>query len=493
MWWEKSKTVPTAKKAVAYYRHSSQDRQENSIPIQREQVREFAEKHNIEIIREFADHGKSGLSTESRDGFNEMLKCVEEEDFDYVLVFDVSRWGRFQDTDLSAYYTGRCQEYGKQVIYTIFGFPKDGLEHGLRLFLGRYGAANYSRELSDKVKKGCVKISQQGFRAGAPPPYGLHRLLLDEQRKPVQILNPGQRKSIQNQRVTLAPGDKREIAVVRNIFNAFVKKKFEEKEIADFLNHENIPSPGGKKWTAGTICSILTNEQLIGVLVYNKTSQKLQSPTKRNPREEWIRKEDAFPGIIDKNIFIQARKIIEARKAEREQKYSSEEMLANLEKLYSRYGMITAKMVSANKGMASVSTYRGHFGSLDMAFQNMFNDVLKRTKQSVVEQLKKKTSRLIEYEDLVILNDSLSILIQPSVPVPRGYNIYWAFRPDLRKEVDITLGVPLSNSGKYEILGYLAFPRMFVDGQNIKLFSSTDGQLELYGHRNLDAITDLLD
>ena len=46
---------------VAHYRHSAQDRQENSIPLQRDQVREWSNKHGVDIIKEFADAGKSGL------------------------------------------------------------------------------------------------------------------------------------------------------------------------------------------------------------------------------------------------------------------------------------------------------------------------------------------------------------------------------------------------------------------------------------------------
>lgn len=45
-WWEIDTpqllgAVPKFR-AVAYYRHSAQDRQENSIPIQQDQVREWA-------------------------------------------------------------------------------------------------------------------------------------------------------------------------------------------------------------------------------------------------------------------------------------------------------------------------------------------------------------------------------------------------------------------------------------------------------------------
>jgi signal transduction histidine kinase/CheY-like chemotaxis protein len=70
----------------------------------------------------------------------------------------------------------------------------------------RYRAARYSKELSDKVWRGCVRIAEQGYWAGGNPPYGMQRLLLDERREPVGILEPGQHKSIHNQRVTLAGG-----------------------------------------------------------------------------------------------------------------------------------------------------------------------------------------------------------------------------------------------------------------------------------------------
>ena len=207
-WFNTSKTGKY--RAVAYYRHSAQDRQENSVEIQQDQVRQFAKEHDIEIIREFADREKSGLSTEGRDGFNEMISDYiegEKEAFEFVLVLDVSRWGRYQDTDLSAYFTGLCAKHGKQVVFTTIGFgEKNDLLHGLHLSIERYRAASYSRELSTKVFKGCAKIASQGFRAGGMPPYGFHRLLLDEQRKPVQILERGQRKCIQNQRVTLTHG-----------------------------------------------------------------------------------------------------------------------------------------------------------------------------------------------------------------------------------------------------------------------------------------------
>ena len=311
--WLKTSTE-SSRRAVAYYRHSAQDRQENSVEIQQDQVRQFASENDIEIIREFADRGKSGLSTEGRDGFNEMITDYVQggkEAFDFLLVLDVSRWGRCQDTDLSAYFTGLCAKHGKQVVFTTIGFgEKNDLLHGLHLSIERYRAASYSRELSTKVFKGCAKIASQGFRAGGTPPYGFHRLLLDEQRQPIQVLEKGQRKSIQNQRVTLTPGDPQETAVIILIFHEFVQKYYTPRQIVSHLNGQMIPSPGGKKWSVSAVRAILENELYVGTMIYNKTSQRLKSASHKNPEDEWIRVENAFPAIVDRELFDQARSIM---------------------------------------------------------------------------------------------------------------------------------------------------------------------------------------
>ena len=131
-WWErqdKSAQQPKfAFRAVAYYRHSAQDRQENSIAIQQDQVRPWAESNGGEIIHEFMDPGKSGLTAEGRPGFQDMMEnwVKKRNDFQYILCLDVSRWGRFQDIDLSAQYSAECRKYGKEVIYTTLGIAAGG-------------------------------------------------------------------------------------------------------------------------------------------------------------------------------------------------------------------------------------------------------------------------------------------------------------------------------------------------------------------------------
>ncbi|KAA1258086.1 hypothetical protein LF1_06010 [Rubripirellula obstinata] len=80
-WWEieiPDADAPPLVRAVAYYRHSAQDRQENSIPIQQDQVRAWAREHGVEIIREFCDAGRSGLNSEGRPAFTEMPAVADK-------------------------------------------------------------------------------------------------------------------------------------------------------------------------------------------------------------------------------------------------------------------------------------------------------------------------------------------------------------------------------------------------------------------------------
>ena len=491
-----SKDTESTRRAVAYYRHSAQDRQENSVEIQQDQVRQFALEHDIEIIREFADRGKSGLSTEGRDGFNVMLTDYVQggkEYFDFVLVLDVSRWGRYQDTDLSAYFTGLCAKHGKQVVFTTIGFgEKNDLLHGLHLSIERYRAASYSRELSTKVFKGCAKVASQGFRAGGTPPYGFHRLLLDEQRNPVQILEKGQRKSIQNQRVTLAPGAPEEVAVVRLVFQEFVQSSRTPIQIASHLNGQQIPSPGGKQWSPTAVRAVLENELYVGTMIYNKTSQRLKSASHKNPEDEWIRVEDAFPAVVSRELFESARSMIRASEEARRIKYSSEEMLVRLEAQFEEYGTVRPSLVIADRDMVSPTTYAHRFNTFSGAYQRLFDDVVASRRAEVVESFKQQAGETAECGDFLVLSNYVSIAIQPVVPYPHGYEDVWTFMPDIRPEVDITVGVPLSTCGERAVLGYLFFPRIMLNGRRVNIAGTTADKLGLHAYSISQALKNLI-
>lgn len=494
-WWkvgheERPDSVPLHR-AVAYYRHSAQDRQENSIPIQRDQVTKWAEEHGVEIIKEFADHGKSGLNAEGRPAFNEMMNdwVKARDDFQYILCLDVSRWGRFQDIDMSGQFSAECKRNKKEVIYTTIGKPKeDDPLYPVYIQFERFRAAQYSRELSGKVWHGCAKVAEQGYSPGAPAPYGLRRLLLDESREPVQVLEPGQRKSIQNQRVTLTEGDPDEVEVIRRIFREFVESKYSEHRIAEGLNRDRIPSPSGNRWGAESVRNRLRNEKYTGTMVYNRTTQKLKTPTRSNPFDEWVRTPEAFQGIVTREQFDQAQEIL----GERQRKYDPDHMLRQLHSLYEKHGLCRGSLLRTNVDLPRACTYGTHFGSLDFAFQRMFQSQLDAAKQSVEAEIRGRIGDVEAFSDFFVLHQKLTVAIRPAVPVPNGYEAYWPFRRDHRDAVDLTLAVPLSDGEDFEVLGYIALPKWLVGPRTFR-FTGSSARTELYGQSDLSFLDRLLE
>lgn len=303
------KSIQRRKKAIAYYRHSAEDKQENSVAIQREQIKKFAEKYDIEIIHEEADEGKSGLlGSEGRPGFkclfDNWIENPNAPDFNYVLVLDESRWGRFQDLDQAGAYVHRCKKRGKEVVYLTSGFPAEGteLEGHLTTDIRRYMSAKYSAELSKKVHYGCVMVSQQGYSAGGTACYGMVRLLLDVDKKPVRILKHGEHKAISNARVTFRPANDKTTQTVKNIFLLF-DKGWHIEQIVKLLTEKAIHSAKGGSWNRQKILRILTNPVYTGTRVYNKTWGRLKEKRRANPHSNWVIKENAFPAIISKKVF----------------------------------------------------------------------------------------------------------------------------------------------------------------------------------------------
>ena len=197
------------KKRAAQYVRMSTEHQQYSTENQSNALREYAEKRGVEIVRTFCDSGKSGLRLDGRDALKEMLRAVQNgsADFDTILVYDVSRWGRFQDADESAYYEYMCKSQGISVQYCAEQFENDGspvstIVKGVK----RAMAGEYSRELSKKVFAGQCNLVEKGFRQGGPAGFGLRRMLIDQAGKPKSELKPGEEKSLQTDRVVLVPG-----------------------------------------------------------------------------------------------------------------------------------------------------------------------------------------------------------------------------------------------------------------------------------------------
>jgi DNA invertase Pin-like site-specific DNA recombinase len=150
----------------------STEHQQYSIDNQSDWNTRYAEAHGMEIVRTFSDV-ESGVNI--RDGLQSLLDEVEggHAGYSVVLVYDVSRWGRFQDTDESAYYEFRCKRAGVAVHYCAELFENDGgFLSSLLKSIKRSMAGEYSRELSAKVFAGQSRLVRLGFHIVGVSGYG---------------------------------------------------------------------------------------------------------------------------------------------------------------------------------------------------------------------------------------------------------------------------------------------------------------------------------
>ena len=256
-------SVPArAPSRAAQYVRMSTEHQQYSPENQLEIICQYAGAHNMEIVREYSDHGRSGLNIAGRDGLNQLMVDVEATRITStsLLVYDVSRRGRFQDVDESAYYEYVLKKAEIRVHYCAEQFENDGsMSSSVLKTLKRSMAAAYTRELSVKVFSGQCRLIELGFRQGGPAGFGLRRQLIDRNPAPKGLLGLGARKSLQTDRIVLVPGPEQEIEVVQQIYTRFVTDMQTEREIAEQLNGAGILGEHGRPWTRATVHQVLTN------------------------------------------------------------------------------------------------------------------------------------------------------------------------------------------------------------------------------------------
>ena len=290
---------------------------------------------------------------------------ADKVDFTCILVYDVSRWGRFQDADEGAYYEHTCLRAGISVHYCAEQFENDGspvstIVKGVK----RAMAGEYSRELSKKVFQGACRLITLGYKQGGVAGYGLRRMLVDQSGQTKGVLAHGEQKSIQTDRVVLIPGPDDEQADIRWIYQAFVTEGRSEAEIAAILNARGVRTDFGRDWTRATVHQVLTNEKYIGNNVYHRTSFKLKKRHVRNPPEKWIRADGAWPGVVDSDVFQAAQGIILARS----RRFTDAEMLASLKSILELHGKITSTLIDETAELPSSAAFRHRFGTLVSAY-----------------------------------------------------------------------------------------------------------------------------
>jgi DNA invertase Pin-like site-specific DNA recombinase len=464
---------------AAQYVRMSTDMQRYSIENQTDAIARYAAQRGLSIVRSYEDAGRSGLKIEGRLALTTLIDDVQtgRANFQVILVYDVSRWGRFQDSDESAYYEYICKAAGLTVEYCAEQFENDGsLTATILKNIKRAMAGEYSRELSTKVHAGQRRIAAMGFHTGAAAGYGLRRVLLDEQGNRKQELALGQRKSLKTERVILVPGPAHEVETVRHIYDLFIDQKKTMTGIAEALNQQGILNVMKRPWGVMAVRQLLISEKYCGCAVYNRGSKKLGARWKRNPSSEWVRTPGAFEAIISKERYDAAQKQIQENKKH----YNEDELLDSLRTILRKKKYLSRRVLDATKTAPSHHPFNQHFGNLTNAFRRVgyTNKVIEGREESLALRRSvcaEITTNVLERggsaKDLsknqcrLLLNEELTVAVvlgrTSPVNVARNHN-QWRFcyyYSALKADILVVARIDVGSS---VVRDYLILPTLFL-------------------------------
>ncbi|MGY4412541.1 site-specific DNA recombinase [Bradyrhizobium sp. LB7.1] len=296
-------TASSKKTAVLYARYSSDMQKATSIDGQLLLCRKVALRNDLDVIGEFVDAAKSGLTEGARDGYQRLLNGVRNRDFDVVVVEHFDRLSRDPATI--------------QRLKQVFEF--NGVE--LMDQKGVYATATdisiaslyntiYKPQLAEKVRRGHDNAVANGRIPGSCA-YGYRP-----------------RSGAPGERVI----DENEAKIVLRIFTEYAAGR-STRTIAADLTREGVPSPGATRhknkadrttWNHQCITGgrhgrgIIGNDLYIGEIHWNVCSTILNPETqkkqkRRNPEERHIIVKKPELRIVPQVLWNRAQEVRSAR------------------------------------------------------------------------------------------------------------------------------------------------------------------------------------
>lgn len=373
-------------RCAAQYLRMSSDVQDLSLAVQAAGIDAYRETHNLELVATYKDEGRSGLELRGRPGLRQLLADVAQDGcpFAVVLVYDVSRWGRFKQVDESAYWDFHCSLHGVTVVYTNELFK--GVDSPmLALFktMKRAMAAEYSRELGVKVRAGQDRAIDLGFQMGTLPSIGLRRTAVAKEPGRSRLLESGERKGHQSDHIKWVHGPENEIALVRRIFHLYGHTSLHMPAIARLLNSEGYTTRDGLAFTEPMIRAILDSEAFIGNFVWSRNGGSSHRP--RTETDPLFRRQlGAIAPIIDRETWDR----VQTKRFWKKGVFRSKpQLLGELRAtLLQNPGVTVTELPSLGAG--TKAAYTKMFGSVQEAFRLAGRDYTAAKARKVQRQLR---------------------------------------------------------------------------------------------------------
>ncbi len=356
--------APDAIRAVIYLRMSTA-MQPSSLANQAAMIEAYAQARGYEIVGTYEDAAISGVDAKKRPAFRKLLATVlaGAAAFEVILVYDVSRWGRFQDPDEAAHYEFLCAQEGVRIEYCAEAFGDGlGLQDALMKSLKRAMAAEYSRELGAKISQAQARLSAKGHWQHGPPGYGLRRRLVGPNGELGAVLEAGERKADPRQHTILVRGPAREVETVRRMHAMCGPGGLNPYRIAAILNDEGVAAPRSARWSGERVRLILINPKYAGQLVTGKRHTPLGGKRMARPADKWIIAEGEAPALVSKKVFAATQAALRRAPAA-----ETDQLLEALRVVAAEHGVVSEPRLR-DLGVPHYRAYRQRFGSLRAAF-----------------------------------------------------------------------------------------------------------------------------
>jgi hypothetical protein len=326
-------------------------------------------------------------------------------------------------------------------------------------------------------------------------------VLIDQAGNFKATLSRGEQKSLQTDRVILAPGPADEVRHVKLMFRWLIDEDLAISEIAGRLNGMGVRTDLDQRWTYDTVRQILTNEKYIGNNLYNRSSFKLKKLYVKNTPDMWVRKEGAFEGIVPPEDFFTVQQILTARATQ----YTDEELLERLRQLYQNQGTLSSIVIDQAPGLPGAAALSRRFGGLGRVYELIgfrperdlqyleINRKLRRLHPGIVLRTQQTIAALggaIQCDpktDLLHLNDELviSLVLARSQRLPTGLQRWRVHFDPARYAADITVAIRLDDSNETE-LDYFLLPRLNFGLSRVQLSERNAAEFECFRFDDLD-------
>src|SRR5258708_5611800 len=295
---------------VIYARYSS-DMQDTSdyIEVQISECKKYALANTIILVREpFIDRAETGTVTENRKRYQELLRVAQskERDFDTILTFHTSRWGRGIESEIDEYL---LEKNGIKIIAVSQSFTADGaIESVFMKGIMRKIDAYYSMQASKYTHAYQTSNAENGFKNGGAAPDGYVIEHVPTGKKDKHGLEKMKSRLV----LDTQPGkydltDKPRSELIKFAFSNSYKGKGirwlakEIRKLGWFSRYSADPI------SSGTIRTWLVNPAYTGYMVWNRVKffrKNGKRQYKPNPISKWVfSKESSHPTLIEKDVF----------------------------------------------------------------------------------------------------------------------------------------------------------------------------------------------